>query len=102
MSVGDVVNMIWANEAGVSVYVYEGEHDRRVIQIRGVVDGQEVVLASATVEKHNRNRVAQAFEFPSRLEQFRKRYDISDDDMKELRKAGPMVQSSTTQPRERG
>lgn len=57
------LNMIWANEAGVSVYVYEGEHDRRVIEIHGLVNGYETVLATATIEKHNRNRIAEALEY---------------------------------------
>lgn len=53
-----VLNMIWANEAGVSVYIYEGEHERRVIEIHGVVNDYETVLATATIEKHNRDRLA--------------------------------------------
>lgn len=58
-----LLNMIWANEAGVSVYIYEGEHDRRVIEIQGVVNDHETVLATATIEKHNRNRLAEAIEY---------------------------------------
>lgn len=87
------VNVIWANEAGVSVYVYEDEHERRIIQIRGVVDGYEKVLATATIEKHNRNRIAQAFEFPSKTQAFIDRYNIRDQDLKDLAKAGPIIQS---------
>lgn len=60
---GKVLNMIWANEAGVSVYVYEGRHDRRIIEIHGVVNERETVLATATIEKHNRNRLAEAVEY---------------------------------------
>lgn len=59
----DLLNMIWANEVGVSVYVYKGEHDRRVIEIHGVVNDHETVLATATIEKHNRNRLAEAIEY---------------------------------------
>lgn len=55
-----VINMVWANEAGVSVYIYEGEHDRRVVEIHGVVNDYETVLATATVEKHNRDTFAGA------------------------------------------
>lgn len=54
------LNMIWANEAGVSVYIYEAEHERRTIEIHGVVNNYEVVLATATIEKHNRDRFAQS------------------------------------------
>jgi hypothetical protein len=60
---GKVLNMIWANEAGVSIYVYEGKQDRRVIEIHGIVNEQETVLATATIEKHNRNRLAEAVEY---------------------------------------
>lgn len=59
---GKVLNMIWANEAGVSVYVYEGQHDSRIIEIHGIVNERETVLATATIEKHNRNRLAEAIE----------------------------------------
>lgn len=87
------VNMIWANEAGVSVHIYKDEDDRRVIEIHGLVDGRETVLATATIEKHNRNRLAQAVEFPDRADEFRKRYSISDNDLKDLAKARPVIQS---------
>lgn len=86
-------NMIWANESGVSVYIYEGEHDRRIIEIHGVVKDYETVLATATIEKHNRNRVAQALEFPNRTEEFNKRYNVSDKDLEDLSKTGRIVQS---------
>jgi len=90
------LNMVWANEAGVSVYVYEGEHDRRVIEIHRInKDGHEEVAATATIEQHNRNRIAQMFEFPNRLEQFRKKYDVSDHDMEELARAGKITRSGT-------
>jgi hypothetical protein len=56
-----VINMIWANEAGVSVYVYEGEHERRVIEIHRVNEGgYEEVAARATIEKHNRDHLSDA------------------------------------------
>lgn len=72
--------MIWANEAGVSVYVYEAEHDRRTIEIHGVVNDYETVLAAATIEKHNRDRLAEAVghcatALQSQLEQLRKQSD---------------------------
>jgi hypothetical protein len=51
--------MIWANESGVSIYIYEGEHDRRIIEIHGVVNDYETVLATATIEKHNRDNFAE-------------------------------------------
>lgn len=60
---GKVLNMIWANESGVSIYVYEGKHNRRIIEIHGVVNERETVLATATIEKHNRNRLAEAVEY---------------------------------------
>lgn len=67
------VNMIWANEAGVSVYIYEAEHERRTIEIHGVVNDYETVLATATIEKHNRDRLAEAVgnDLQSQLEQLR-------------------------------
>lgn len=55
-----IVNMVWANEAGVSVYVYEGEHDRRIIEVHGLVNERETVIATATIEKHNRDNFAQS------------------------------------------
>lgn len=60
---GKVLNMIWANESGVSVYVYEGKYDRRIIEIHGIVNERESVLATATIEKHNRNHLAEAIEY---------------------------------------
>jgi hypothetical protein len=60
---GKCLNMIWANEAGVSVCIYEGQQGRRIIEIHGIVDERETVLATATIEKHNRNRLAEAVEF---------------------------------------
>jgi hypothetical protein len=52
--------MIWANEAGVSVYIYEAERERRVVEVHGLVDGCETVLATATIEKHNRESFSDA------------------------------------------
>lgn len=59
-SIGKVLNMVWANEAGVSVYIYEGEHDRRIIEIHGVVNDRETVIATATIERHNRDNFAES------------------------------------------
>lgn len=59
----NLLNMIWANEAGVSVYIYEGKHDQRIIEIHGVVNERETVLATATIEKHSRNRLAESVEY---------------------------------------
>ena len=56
------LNMIWANEAGVSVYVFEGEHGRRVIEVHCLnADGHEEVAATATIEKHNPGELAEFF-----------------------------------------
>ena len=56
---GKVLNMIRANEAGVSIYIYEDEHERRIIEIHGVVNDHETALATATIEKHNRDNFAE-------------------------------------------
>jgi hypothetical protein len=60
------VNMIWAEESGIKVVIREAadRSDRRVIEI--VRDGHpDEVLASATIAKHNRDRVADAFQVAS-------------------------------------
>jgi hypothetical protein len=58
-----VLDMIWAEEAGVSVYVFEGEKDSRVIEIHGINDGgYEEVLARATVADFRRKRLATVFD----------------------------------------
>lgn len=54
-----VLNMIWANESGVSVYIFEDQYERRVLEIHGLVGGYEKVLATATIEKHNRDVLAE-------------------------------------------
>lgn len=61
---GKVINAVWANEAGVSVYVFEGEHDRRVIEIHIIEGGYEYVQARATVERHNRDVLARDIALP--------------------------------------
>lgn len=53
------LGMIWAREGGVSVYIYEAEHDQRVIEIHGVVDQRETVLATATIQKRHRDEFAE-------------------------------------------
>lgn len=57
------VGMVWANEAGVSVWVHEAEGDRRIIEIRGLINQRETSLASATIEKHNRESLASLITF---------------------------------------
>lgn len=55
-----LLNMTWANEPGVAVYVFSAENprgetdERRVIQIRK----GDVILASATIELHNHDSLA--------------------------------------------
>lgn len=83
--------MIWANEAGVSVYIYEAEHGRREIEIHGVVNDYETVLARATIEKHNLRRVMAAFTPP--LTDFVEKYNISDEDLTVLAKTKSVIQS---------
>lgn len=56
----NALSMIWAREAGVSVYIYQGEHDQRIIEIHGIVDQRETVLATATIERRLRDEFAQA------------------------------------------
>lgn len=53
----NVFNMVWAEEAGVAIYIYQAERtDRRVIEIR---KGDQV-LATVTVAKHNRDNLAES------------------------------------------
>lgn len=51
-----VVTMIWANEPNVSIYIFQGERDSRVIEIR---EGNKVI-AKATVERFKRDELAEA------------------------------------------
>lgn len=85
------IDMIWANESGVSVYIYESQHGRREIEIHGVVNNYETVLATATIEKHNLRRVMVAFTPP--LADFVEKYNINDEDLAELSKIKPPIQS---------
>lgn len=62
-------NMIWANEAGVSVYVRESEHGGCVMEIHRVnAGGYEEVAATATIERHNRKHLADAIRTTQQLE----------------------------------
>jgi hypothetical protein len=56
----DVVGMVWAEEPGMNIFVFEGDNNRRVISIHGLVDGHDRVLAVATVANHNRDELAEA------------------------------------------
>lgn len=85
------LDMIWANEAGVSVYIYEAKHGRRAIEIHGVVNDYETILATATIEKHNLRRVMVAF--TPLLTDFVEKYSVSDEDLATLAKVKPPIQS---------
>lgn len=94
------LNMVWANESGVSVYILEGEHGRRVIEIHRVNEGgYEEVAITATIEKHNRAIVAECFTDTKeeRMEKFIKRFNVSDDDLDKLAKIKPPIQSNATE-----
>lgn len=55
--VGNVLNMVWAENAGVSVWIYKGRRDDwRVVEIRK----GEQILATATIANHNRDDLAES------------------------------------------
>lgn len=53
----DILNLVWAEEPGISVCVYQPEReDRRVIEIcKG-----DLVLGRATIANHNRDNLAES------------------------------------------
>lgn len=65
-----LLNMTWANQAGVSLYVFEEENEQRRIEIHGLnAGGYEYVIATATIEKHNRDGFAKAVWNPTNVEE---------------------------------
>lgn len=53
------LDAIWAEEAGVMVYIYEGDNGSRIIEIHGIgEDLRETVLATATIAGFRRDRLA--------------------------------------------
>lgn len=56
---GQLLDMIWANEAGISINVYDATNGRRVIEIvSGIGSRDECIMAKATIERHNRDPFA--------------------------------------------
>lgn len=76
------IGMIWAREAGVSVYIYEGEHSQRIIEIRGIVDQREAVLATATIQKRHRDEFAEILRSPEGLDEHGAAYNQGIEDAK--------------------
>lgn len=53
------IGMVWTAEAGTSIWIYQDkETDRRVIEIRGLQNSKETVLARAVIERRLRKELA--------------------------------------------
>lgn len=58
-----LIDMIWAEQGGISLWISEGEHDTRVLEIRdGHGSKDDKVLARATIADFRRKRVVKAFD----------------------------------------